>query len=111
MTTWPHGREAWHGLPPLGWVGWPFTLFGFPDFHGPTHPWYRGHLVAHTAMGAFFCLAAWVDHPIWWAVAVIGALWEGVQEHLPSPGQPSWQHVWDFAFYMLGAGLMWWALP
>lgn len=109
---WPYGREPWHGVPPFGWLGWPFTLLpGVVDFHGADHPWHRGHLVAHTGMGAYFCCCAWLDHPVAWSLFAFGVLWEGVQEHLPSPGQPSWQHVWDMAFYALGAGLAWWVLP
>jgi hypothetical protein len=61
-------------------------------------------------MGLLFAGIAWLDHPVSWALA-LGALWEGIQEHLPSPGQPLWQHVWDMAFYALGAGLAWWVLP
>ena len=107
VSPWPYGREPWHGIPPLGWFGWPFTLFGFPDYHGPDHPWYRGHLVAHAGMAAFFTFIAWCDHPVAWGIG-IGVLWEGIQEHLPSPGQPFWMHAWDALFYALGAGGMWW---
>lgn len=91
--------------PPLGWWGWPITwLCDVDDYHGRNHPWYRGHLIAHffPAIGVYWVGWMLLRGHVWPLPLLHALLWEGHQEHTPSPGQPLWMHVYDVLIAVAG---------